>query len=88
MINLRGYDQQGVWTDADRAWHTTKFIGMAGLKYYDVEVRIKSIADNAAVVVSEGQHRVVLWSDMSYASEWIARDNIGRIVLLKIRKWQ
>lgn len=87
MITLRSSDNGLVWSDKDRARMTADFIGMAGLKYYDVEVRVKSIADNAAVVVSGGQHRVVLWSDMSYASKFIARNHVGERIGLKIRSW-
>lgn len=49
----------------------------------------KTMASLLAVCVVDegGMYRVIKWSDMSYASEWIARDNQGAVVLLKIRAW-
>ena len=73
------------WTAGDRARLTRDFVGKV---YYDVTVRIKELADNAAVVVDEGgMHRVIMWSDMSFASFHVAQQNHGHIVLLKIRHW-
>lgn len=73
------------WSANDRARLTRDFVGKV---YYDVTVRIKELADNAAVVVDEGgMFRVIMWSDMSFASFHIAQQNPGATVLLKIRHW-
>lgn len=74
------------YTAEQRAEDTLLFIGSN--RYHDLEVRVLHIAENGVVVVSEGMHRVVLWQDLSFSSEHIARQNQGRVVLLKIRKWQ
>lgn len=76
---------ESVWTAADRARLTKNFIGIG---YSEVECRIKTIADNAAVVIdSGGKSRVILYADMSYASQYIAQQNPGAVVVLKIKAW-
>lgn len=75
----------GVWTSADRVRLTKQFIGIG---YTEVQVRIIAIAKNAVEVAdATGRKRIIQFKDCSYASEWIARDNIGAIVTLKIRAW-
>jgi len=73
------------WTANDRARLTKQFIGIG---YTEVEVRIIGIAKNAIEVTdATGRKRIIQFKDCSFASEYIARDNIGSVVTLKIRAW-
>jgi hypothetical protein len=73
------------WTANDRARLTKNFIGIG---YTEVEVRIIAIAKNAVEVTdATGRKRIIQFKDCSYASEYVARDNIGAIITLKIRAW-
>lgn len=77
------------WSDRDTATAPRDFLGTSRLRYFDVTVRIKEIAANAIIVCdAPGSTKIVKREDMSFASWYIGEQNIGAIVLLKIRKWQ
>ncbi len=60
----------------------------SGLRYFEVNVRVLSVAENAIIAAdSTGKTRIIRFADCSYASEFIARQNEGRGVMLKIRAW-
>lgn len=73
------------WTAQDRVRLTRQFIGIG---YTQVECRIIQAMQNAVEVADTGgRRRIILFSDCSYASEFMARDNTGQIVELKIKAW-
>lgn len=85
-----GYPADGPqpYAPAERTRDTRIFLGMSGLNYYDISCRILTLAENACIVAdSGGKHRIVKWQDLSFASEAVARQNPGAVVVLKIRKW-
>jgi hypothetical protein len=87
-----GYPANGpqpyVYGPEERARDTDNFLTATGHKFYPVTVRILTLAENACVVAdSGGVQRIIKWPDLSFASEYIARQNPGAIVDLKIKRW-
>lgn len=82
MSMLAAMDYRAVHKAQDTIWFTAPY------RYHEVTVKVLSAAENAAVVEDlRGNKRVILWGDLSFASEHIARQNIGTWQALKIRKW-
>lgn len=76
------------WDNAYRVAQTKDFLRGSNLLYHEVTVRVLSITENAVVCRDTGGvERVALLADLSYASEFLARDNVGGCMVLKIRRW-
>lgn len=74
------------YTAEQRTEDALLFIG--SYRYHDIHVLVRSVAENAAITRDKhGKCRVVEWVDMSYSSRFIAEQNVGYWVTLKIRKW-
>lgn len=61
---------------------------MGKLRYNEVDVMIDFIGEKLIEATdSTGRKRIIQFTDCSFASEYIARQNIGQVVMLKIRAW-
>lgn len=77
------------WDNAWRVTSTKEFLGMSRLLYHDVIVRVIDFSGNAVRVRDSGNiERIIRREDCSYSSWYIAQDNPGAIVTLKVRAWQ
>lgn len=76
------------WNSEVHVWDTLRFLGSSGMKYYEVNLLVTAVTENAIICKDAGGvQRHIAKQDASYASWYIAQDGVGYWRVLKIRKW-